>query len=338
MNKENLESKLNNIESIELNDNTDNKVIEPVAFVYKEGGFGWIVVIACSYSFGILVGMINNYALIYNKLDIVYNNTENHIIYAAWIGSFSTGFQFFLCILGSILTDLFNPRKIGVIGGLLSSIGLLASAFVYDIRLYFITYGVLFAIGQSFLLASTFAILPHYFNKKLALVNGLMNGFAAILVVIFPILTSIILDKYGLAETFYFLGGINFLAGLAAFTYIPLLPQIRKESVSSRIKQSFGLKVFKKHKFSIWCIASLFGMFGYLIPVVNIDHHSIKAFPNSNPVIINVVFGAFSGISAIIFGKLGDFTVILNDIYFILYFINKIIPFFRNLIECIIIQ
>jgi MFS family permease len=104
---------------------------------------------------------------------------------------------------------LFNPRKIGVIGGLLSSIGLFASAFVYDIRLYFLTYGVLFAIGQSFLLASTFAILPHYFNKKLALVNGLMNGLAAILVVVFPILTSISLKAYGLAETFYFLGAAS---------------------------------------------------------------------------------------------------------------------------------
>ena len=72
-------------------------------------------------------------------------------------------------------------------------------------------------------------------------------------------------------------------------------------------------------------------MLGYLIPVVNIDHHSIKAFPSkfnqfknfkilfkiylmhstkdNNTVIINVVFGACSGLSAIIFGKLGDWTV-----------------------------
>lgn len=56
--------------------------------------------------------------------------------FSAWIGSFSTGFQFFLCIVGSILTDLFNPRRVGVAGGLLSSISLLASAFVTDIRYY----------------------------------------------------------------------------------------------------------------------------------------------------------------------------------------------------------
>lgn len=180
---------------------------------------------------------------------------------------------------------------------------------IFISRLYFVTYGLFFAIGQSFLLASTFAILPHYFNKKLALVNGIMNFFAAILVVVFPILTSIILDKYNLAEAFYFLAGVNLIAALMALTYIPLLPQNKKESKLKRVKQSFGLKVFKKKKFSIWCIASLFGMLGYLIPVVNIDHHSIKVFPDNNPVIINVVFGACSGVSAIIFGRLGDWTV-----------------------------
>ena len=54
----------------------------PKDFVYKEGGWGWVVVIATSYCFGILVGMMNNYALIYNKLEIVYNGTENHVFYA----------------------------------------------------------------------------------------------------------------------------------------------------------------------------------------------------------------------------------------------------------------
>jgi hypothetical protein len=50
--------------------------------VYKEGGWGWVVVVACGYTFGILMGLINNYALIYNELDVVYNGTENHIVYA----------------------------------------------------------------------------------------------------------------------------------------------------------------------------------------------------------------------------------------------------------------
>ena len=52
----------------------------------------------------------------------------------AWIGSFSTGFQFLLCIVGSVLTDLFNPRRTGIVGGILSSVSLLGCAFITDIK------------------------------------------------------------------------------------------------------------------------------------------------------------------------------------------------------------
>lgn len=51
-------------------------------FIYKEGGWGWVVVIASGYCFGILIGMINNYALIYNELVKVHNGTANHVVYS----------------------------------------------------------------------------------------------------------------------------------------------------------------------------------------------------------------------------------------------------------------
>ena len=49
---------------------------------YSEGGYGWIVVVATGYCFGILIGMINNYSLLYNELDRVYVNTQNHVLYS----------------------------------------------------------------------------------------------------------------------------------------------------------------------------------------------------------------------------------------------------------------
>jgi hypothetical protein len=66
-----------------------------------------------------------------------------------------------------MLVDFFDARKIGFIGGVLSTIGLISSAFVNDLKLYFLTYGVIFGIGQSLFLASILSILPHYFNKSL---------------------------------------------------------------------------------------------------------------------------------------------------------------------------
>jgi len=39
------------------------------------------------------------------------------------------------------------------------------------------------------------------------------------------------------------------------------------------------------------------------------DHHSVKAFPDKDPVVIQLVYGVSTGLSAVLFGYLGDFTV-----------------------------
>lgn len=93
----------------------------------------------------------------------------------AWTGSLSYALQCVFCIIGSILVDFFNPRVIGVIGGFISALSMLLSAQAQEIQIYIFTYGILLAIGQALLLASTLAILPHYFNKKLSLANGTLN-------------------------------------------------------------------------------------------------------------------------------------------------------------------
>jgi len=79
-------------------------------------------------------------------------------------------------------------------------------------------------------------------------------------------------------------------------------------------------------------------MFGYLIPIVNIvrdslawtefalgfnnrrlivfkDHHSIHAFPDNNPVYVNILFSASAGVSGMVFGKIGDYTVGISGLY-----------------------
>ncbi|CAF0800646.1 unnamed protein product [Brachionus calyciflorus] len=312
--------------------------IECKDFIYKEGGWGWVVVLSAGYCLGILIGMINNYALIYNELDRVYTGIENHVLYAAWIGSLSTGVQYIFCALGSIMTDFLGPRKTGITGGLISGLALAICALVEKMEIYFLTYGVLYGAGQALLLTSTLAILPHYFKKRISLANGIMNLIGAIIVVLLPILTSKIIHNYSLKGIFLFLSLLNFGTVLMAFTYIPLLPVHKHEKIIHQIKSSFGLEVFKKPKFAVWCIASFFGMFGYLIPIVNIDHHSIKAFPNDDPVYINIVFGAASGVAAIVFGKIGDLTkfhrVHYHTLVFLVYgIVQFLIPYARSFTE-----
>ncbi len=121
------------------------------------------------------------------------------------------------------------------------------------------------------MLASSLAILPHYFDKKLSLANGVCTCLCAIIIVVLPIFTSIILDKAGLRQAFQFLALLNLFSAFMCFTYKPLLPRDNhKESISSRIKQIFGLQVFKSKRYLVWVFATAIAVFGYLIPIVNI--------------------------------------------------------------------
>ena len=185
----------------------------------------------------------------------------------ASIGSISTGLQFLLCPIGSFVADLYGPRKSGIIGGTLSAIGLFLSAIFENLKLHILSYGVIFGIGQAFLLAATLAILPHYFNKRLSFANGLMNFVAAVVVIVLPVLMGALLRNVGLKATFFFLSSVNAITVLAAFLYKPLLP-LSKGKLKDKVRESFGLEIFKRRGYVVWCVASLIGMFGYLIPLV----------------------------------------------------------------------
>ena len=121
------------------------------------------------------------------------------------------------------------------------------------------------------MLAASLSIVPHYFKKKLSLANGLVNCLASILVVLLPYCTSIILKRYGLREAFYFFAFLNLISTLLCLFYTPRLPRNNDTKTRfQKIKHSFGIDVFKKPKFVIWSVASFFGFFGYLIPIINI--------------------------------------------------------------------
>ena len=77
-----METEINQFERVtDLKPNAPKNEDYLLNFKYKEGGFGWVVFLVASYTYGIIMAVMYNYSLIYNKFDIVYNNSENHVLY-----------------------------------------------------------------------------------------------------------------------------------------------------------------------------------------------------------------------------------------------------------------
>ena len=77
----NSQNRYNKNEQTQIIANNEEINIRP-QFVHLDGGYGWVVCFASFWCFGMIIGMDYNYSLIYNKLVDVYNNTENHVVYA----------------------------------------------------------------------------------------------------------------------------------------------------------------------------------------------------------------------------------------------------------------
>ncbi len=167
---------------------------------------------------------------------------------------------------------MFGSRKVAIFGAVLSTVGLLASAFVENLAVYFLTYGIIFGIGQAFVAESTYQILPHYFDKKLGLANGITVFGGAIVTIALIIMSSVTIDTVGLKYAFLVLMGLSATTIIASFAFKHVLKTSsnKNDTFANRIKQSFGTDVFKRPEFIIWCISNCFGLFGFYITNVTI--------------------------------------------------------------------
>lgn len=65
-------------------------------------------------------------------------------------------------------------------------------------EILYITYGLLYGIGASLAYTPSLAILGHYFNVYLGLVNGIVTAGSSFFTMIMPFLVDYLLVSWGL--------------------------------------------------------------------------------------------------------------------------------------------
>jgi MFS family permease len=291
---------------------TNDKKTDFEQVTVADGGiYAWTVCLCTVVTFGFYLGFEFNYGLIDSKFIRLYNGTSDNVLYSTWIGSTAFGLECLFFLPSAVLIDLFGSRTIAIFGALLSTLGLFGSAFVQSLPIYLLTYGIFFGIGQAFLAESTFQILPHYFDKNLGLVNGIMNfgGSAITVAVIYA--SGAALDLLTVQDSFFVYAGLSVLTILAAATFKSVLRSKSHEELTfkSKIKESFGVEVLKRPAFIVWSISACLALFGFTITNITIDHHAETLYPDSNPILLNVIYATCSGVSGLLFGFLLDYCV-----------------------------
>ncbi|XP_071955205.1 monocarboxylate transporter 10-like [Antedon mediterranea] len=277
-------------------------------FQPPEGGWGWIVCLASTWTNGTVFGILNCFGVL--LIQILTELEGANLTTAALIGSVSIGLTFCLSPLASTLTDIFGCRKTALVGGLLASIGVFASSFATKIGHMYVTYGVIMGTGFSLAYTPSLVILSHYFKKKMGLVNGLVTTGSAIFTIVLPMMMRMIQDRYGLQRTLQFLGVLIFILIPCACVYTPLIgDEITRQSLDSKRmkrRKKIDCGVWRIRDFVIWAISTPISLFGYFVPFVHLVNHTNIILPDANAEVLIALMGATSGLGRLIFGPVSD--------------------------------
>ena len=144
------------------------------------------------------------------------------------------------CVLAGMLSDRFGIRRVAFIGGFLAFVGTLSSAFIKEVLLLYLTFGVLVGGGFSFTLSPSFVVLGHYFNKRLGLANGIMTCGGGMLSVGYVWILPLIYDQLGLRNALLCASGLSFLQMGYALTWKPTIHRKREPGPQQEMTTQHG--------------------------------------------------------------------------------------------------
>ncbi|XP_062615592.1 monocarboxylate transporter 10-like [Saccostrea cucullata] len=299
-------------------------------FVPPDGGWGWVVCFTSLLTNGTAFSILNTFGIIYVYLVKEYAKGDHAIAFkTSWVGSVCTGITFLMCIFASICSDRIGIRPTAFFGAALGVIGLFSSAFITQLELLYLTYGLFLGIGGGFVYSPSLVIIGHYFKKHMGIVNGIVAFGSSIYTIILSIVLPIVLESLGIKYTFMILGGLYCMLLLCTLTWKPLfhretnLPELALSTESivqhasdccSWTRKYLNLKIFKNRAYLIWFLGLAVALFGYFVPFVHLVKHTQDNFPGSNAFILITCMQVTSGVGRIVFGKVADLAFV-NRIY-----------------------
>ncbi|CAC5366703.1 unnamed protein product [Mytilus coruscus] len=184
-----------------------------------DGGWGWVIVFSaflinvitdgCSYSFGVLFVFLLDY----------FQESRST---TAWIGSVFCAVPLLCGPIASVVTNRLGFRKATIIGGLITAIGFILSAFVHSVGAMAVTYGCIAGLGISMPYLNSIVVVAMYFEKKRTLATGISECGAGIGTLIFAPLYEYLIMSYSWRGAVLIIGAISLNIVVCGAVFKPL--------------------------------------------------------------------------------------------------------------------
>ena len=195
----------------------------------------------------------------------------------------------FLCgPLSSILCDRFGCRRVAFAGALLSVTGLFLTSLVTRLHYMYITYGLLWGIGSSFSFVPSIVMLGDYFDRRLALANGLGTSGSGVGSLVASPAINYSLRAVGWKNSLRILSGVAAFLAVACVLYRPFKTtrQRDRNGVKTQCSKLCDVSIWKNRTYVAWVLTIALFQFGYPVPFVHLVSLYVTYFlvkKQSNP-------------------------------------------------------
>ncbi|KAI8148165.1 major facilitator superfamily domain-containing protein [Fennellomyces sp. T-0311] len=247
----------------------------------------------------------------YYERDVFGDKVANAPLQLSFVGTFCLIFSNCMGPFGQILGSMWGTRIVLLIGTLFIAVGMIIAGFSTQIWHLYMTQGICFGIGVSFMYVTIMAVAPQYFDRKRGFALGLIASGSGIGGLIMPFIMTPINRSLGGGWTYRILGFICLACDLLACILVKdRVPQPRgRKKLSDIIK----FDVFKSGSFRIWCGGATMQMIGYFIPFFFVPSHATHlGLSDSQGSSVVAVSAAMNFVGRIVCGYVADRFGLIN--------------------------
>ncbi|XP_021431439.2 monocarboxylate transporter 12-B isoform X2 [Oncorhynchus mykiss] len=170
-----------------------------------DGGWGWVIVAGCFMVTVCTRAVTRCISIFFVEFQMHFGRDYSG---TAWIHSLVDCTTMLCAPLGSFIGNRLSCRIAVILGGFLSSIGLVLSSFATSLEYLYLSLGVLTGIGFSLCYTPAIAMVGSYFCERKALAYGIAMSGSGIGTFILAPVVQLLIEHYSWRGALLILGGV----------------------------------------------------------------------------------------------------------------------------------
>ncbi|KAH7923170.1 MFS general substrate transporter [Leucogyrophana mollusca] len=276
---------------------SENTIVVPVVDDVPDGGYGWVVVSACSLITSFFVGLTYSWGVMQAGLSKQKLAPDSTL---AFIGSTTISFVAFGAVVNTHVIRFMGTRNAALLGCFLLGFGQILSGWsARSVGGLFVTNGIIMGFGCSICFLACGTLPAQWFKRRRGMANGLIFAGGGVGGCVWSVLMQSLLDKVGIEWTFRILGFITLVVTMPA-------AMLLKER-TRRTTASIDWSLFKDPKFLLLFFGSGIATFPLLVPPFFIPlYASSLGLSSSLGSLLLALFNLSSAFGRVGFGALCD--------------------------------